>query len=64
MTKSKNPYRVPANQTKQVRLTKGFVKLMEKEQAKQQRIADSKLGKGKYKVSLTFVSKVWEGLLR
>lgn len=62
--KNKNPYKVPTTQTQQIRVTKDFVKLMKKEQAKQQRICDMKCGTNKYKVPLAFVSKIWEGFLR
>ena len=60
----RNPYSVPTKDTKQIRVHKDLVTVLNRERMKQQRISDAKFGKGKNKVSLAFSSKVLGGFLK
>lgn len=57
-------FSVPVKETKQVRIHKDLVTVLEREKNKQQRIADMKYGKTSPKVGLSFASKVLGGFLK
>ena len=61
---SKNPFRIPSKDTKQIRIHKDLYYVILKEAKKQQRVSDMKFGKNKYKVKNTFASKILGGILK